>query len=366
MGTDDSLSKGTVSRATSAKIANMGIVFAFLVVCIHVTWPTDAGVTTFFVKDVFVRHVARYAVPYFFGVSGYLLAGRFGEPGWWLRAVRSRIVTLGVPFVIWSVLFLLAMACVDVVANLLAGREPLSAMRGAWGSVRIFMGMNLFHPPGLVPLWYVRNVLLLVAVSPLLKMVTQRLGWMSVGGIALAYVTYWMCAASGAVPARWSEFFNYGFSIEGLLCFVVGMVLRERGIRASLSGIGLKASFVVWLVAEGLAIGFTGRCVPWAPVFRLLSIAATVLFAWKAVPDTPWPKWFTSCAFPVYLLHCFVLDVCRLVPRLTAGTAGAWLQAFAELVIACLLPIVFCRMIGRCVPRLSSVLFGGRSRTPVR
>lgn len=89
-------------------------------------------------------------------------------------------------------------------------------------------------------------------------------------------------------------------------------------------------------------------------------MAATLLFAWKVVPDVPWPTWLTASAFPVFLLHCFVLDACRLIPRLSASAAGACLQTLSELLAACLLPIAFTRLVGHCAPRLSGVLFGGR------
>jgi len=352
-----------ISRSTSAKIANLGIVCAFLVVCIHVKWPTDAGRAADFVTDLLVHHVARYAVPFFFGVSGYLLAGRFGEPGWWRRAVRSRILTLGIPFAVWSGLFLLEMGCADVIANLLAGREPLAEMRGAWGSVRIFMGTNLFHPPGLVPMWYVRNLLLLVAVSPLLKAVTQRVGWWSVGGIALVYVSYGAVAAAGMVPDRWCSFLNYGFSIEGLLCFSVGIVLRRRGCEV-LSRVGVGASCVAWLSALVLSLVVEGRVPTCGFAVRLLCMAATVLFAWKAVPGVPWPTWLTASAFPVFVMHCLVLDACRLLPPAAPGAAGACLRAVLELIAACLLPVAFCRITGGLW--LQNVLFGGRTCRPGR
>ena len=96
---------GPVSPQASSRIANTGLVAALMVVFIHVDIQPDTPSYVRWIVGIVKVGICTCAVPSFFAIAGYLLAGHVGEAGWWGRALRKRIVTLGVPYLLWGTLF---------------------------------------------------------------------------------------------------------------------------------------------------------------------------------------------------------------------------------------------------------------------
>ena len=96
-----------LSCAQSKTLSNGAALCALLVVAIHV--PVDVSrcaehsVFGFWLL-LFHEGFARAAVPMFFFVSGYLLAGHFGDEKWYMAAIRKRIRTLLIPYVALNIL----------------------------------------------------------------------------------------------------------------------------------------------------------------------------------------------------------------------------------------------------------------------
>ena len=97
-----------MDRGLSNKIANMCFLCTLLVVVIHSPLPVSRELNFWehFVKEV----LTMIAVPTFFVISGYLLALRMprslaGGIAWWLDAMKKRVRTIWVPYVVLSLLW---------------------------------------------------------------------------------------------------------------------------------------------------------------------------------------------------------------------------------------------------------------------
>ena len=111
-----------ISTELSNKIANMGIVCAFLVICIHATSAEDANWWNWLIA----RGIGKIAVPFFFVAAGFFLAGHVGEDGWWKAAVMKRMRTLIVPLLLWNFIMYAVTNAMAVGANLSHGRALLT------------------------------------------------------------------------------------------------------------------------------------------------------------------------------------------------------------------------------------------------
>ena len=179
-----------ISEELSHKISFASLLCAAMVVGIHVDgyqipWSGMWLWNRFGHNGVFL-----IAVPFFFTVSGFMLAGHYAcldsdsrlfDWGVWRDECVKRIRSLLVPYLIWCSAAVL-LACVPAIAaNLLHGRDLLANTPSGWRWWTIAYGLYPFTYPNVVPLWYLRTLMILVFISPLLYLTVK---W---GGGAISY-----------------------------------------------------------------------------------------------------------------------------------------------------------------------------------
>lgn len=329
---------GQVSEENSRKIVNLSFLCAIFVCLIHVRWQpaTDFGRTlVFMVRGV----VGAVGVPFFFLVSGFFLARRFGEPGWWRTAIRKRIGSLLVPYCAWQLVNALVWLAIE----------------GRWSLRPGNFGLNPFVHPKLVPLWYVRSLMILVVASPLLFAAVKRWGRGFLGALFVLNCAMGVFVAQGLVPetSRAGALLYYTFSLLGVLYFSVGAYLAGHPMTLSRRAGNWCGVAALALGVVRLAIFHFRVTVPFdLCVFVLPTLMA---FLWAHTPATRLPAVLAQAVFPVYLMHVVLYDVLDAL-GLLPGAFRAW----AEPVFGVGLAIVISGLLHRFSPRLARVLFGGR------
>lgn len=337
-----------VSAECSARIANASLVAAVAVVLLHLclAGPAAEGSPV----RLFVRDFARFAVPFFFLVSGFLIAGHAAEPGWWARETLKRVRSLLVPYVGWSALFGLYLL-VGVAVPELHRTHGFDVV--AWWRKKelLLFGLDLRQMPLMLPLWYLRTLFLLVLVSGVLVRAVRRWGMATLFGFGAVYLAY-------AVSVDWrpdltvttvGSLLRATFAPEAFFCFVAGLWLRLNGLEPKpRKAVPFLAVAAVLLVVRQL-VG------PWLPYPVVLPFV--IYGVWCAVPATPWPKALTALSFPIYLLHWFFIHTVSNVCSERGASIGALLLAFVGVLAAAVLLV---RLLKHCFPRLANLLFGGR------
>jgi len=343
-----------IAPETSARIRLLSLVCALLVVAIHTTWmPVNCPLW-----NRVTDGVLSIAVPYFFVVSGYFLAARATEDGWWKRAVRTRLFSLGVPYVCWLVAALLVIASADVAQNLLAQRPPLSHLRAFGGSGRIYFGLNLWHCPGVVPFWYLRCLFLFVLAAPVLVWCVKRLSYVWIAllfaaDVALSVLWQKGVLSSASVPG-WGSLLEYGVSVRGLLFYSIGMMLRLHPQTQRL-GDGRGALFAA------CAIVLLHWLVPASISGMALLLTCALLFAvWRLTPAIRLPADLLSVAFPVYLMHAVVFEAFWPIAEGLGLRAHPLAYGCTMWLVGVLVSVGVALGLRKLAPRLVGWLFGGR------
>ena len=308
------------------------LIAALAVVAIHVPVYFPAG-EDFYLKFV-VEGICKAAVPIFFAVAGYFFAKHLDERGWWRNAVKRKLVTLFVPYLFWSV----AYAVVTIF------------MKGDIPSLGNVLGVNILQMPHFFPLWFVRNLLLLIVVSPAIVPLLVRK--------KSAVLMLSVCFVLEAISFGTNRLLPGNSLWCGIMYFSLGIVVRRYGLLTSLP---MKCGrlFIAGAIAL-FAIGarLSNKLPVEMPAYALARLLMTIGL-WQILPNRQLPSLMTDGgAFPVYVLHVFILMVFAvIIPK--SAFAGWHAQLLMSVMVFFASYIIGWGMKKLC-PRFSAIVFGGR------
>lgn len=220
-----------ITQETSSKLRNISVVCAFLVVIIHCRPHFERMTVGWWMKQLLENGIAEAAVPFFFVVSGFFIAERLSAKPEVLRQtyreeLRKRMKSLVVPFIVWNCLYWL---CTLGVTNIgwLLGRRPAVLWFPNW----VQSGLWYSHCPLLSPLWYVRALVELAILSPLLLLFIQRF---RIWGLVMLFLLYGaLCPYAPMTPWTWvQDVTRCGLvPVLGFFYFSLGMAISLGFIR---------------------------------------------------------------------------------------------------------------------------------------
>ena len=337
------------------KVANASFLAALMVVGIHTAGrePNEigGGSALWWYEAIGHYGVFLIAVPFFFICSGYFLAGHIEEHGWWRREFSKRMRTLLIPYIIWCLVYALLPLTVFFFANLLHGRI---AFWGHYASIRFWvntLGLNPFAWPQLVPLWYVRALLLFVAISPLLLWFLKKTGWLGLlilYGMSLTVGIYGWYSQN-----RLYLMLSKCFNVSGLFYFCCGIYGR-------LNNVSLPKRGHLLALAYGLACAVAnGYCRMAGIKFVFPLWVPMLLFGlWKFVPERPLPKWLIGSSFAIYMLHMVMYRCLGIAFNFKVESVPEWIAKWAIGVGGSLFAVMVLRKV---YPKIANLVFGGRS-----
>ena len=342
-------------KTFSVKARNMSALAALSVVVIHAGNGGMGSFTAKMLHQFFGWGLCTFAVPWFFFASGYFFAAHLDEKGWWARAVRTRLRTLVLPYVVWCTLFACFAAVLAIWQNLETGRSVLAGLSWRWFVMRGF-GLDISDHPLLVPFWYIRSLMAIVLLSPVLVWALRRGRWLVPAVILPAYV--YCCGLHNCHLMPWFVFYSI-LSLAGWLYFSVGVLARRENWSARSCRMPSWACWSMSLVAICVGRLALYREIPvLANCLWIAGIPPLMLGVWRLVPERQWPVWLVSSAFPVYALHYFFEHFFESTVLPLAHPAW-WAYAMRAGTVA-LLSIGVAQMLHKFLPRESCVLFGGR------
>lgn len=333
------------TEEVSNKIRNASIICSWMVVMIHVI---ESGCNYTWVVKYGEKGLFSLAVPFFFMVSGYFLMTHTEERGWWLSALKKRSVTLLIPYFVLSTAYVVMMYGVRELFAPFFKMGPFCL-----GKIGNIWGITTFpNQPTLGTMWYIRCLVLLVVLSPLMVWVVRKSRMIAFGVLVMLFG--WNMVMD--YIAGDMKFWRLGLSKLGIFYFYLGLVLRKY--YQNLWDVRHKRS--MWAVCF-MMVGFVLK-VPELPWLESFSLPMMLLGFWFAVPMCSFPNWLVSNSFAVYVLHMFVLYVCYAI--LKALKLVIYAKTILGLVVmgglVFMLTIGLSILVKRYFPKGASLIFGGR------
>lgn len=160
----------------STKIKLFSFISILMVIFIHTYYIEGMAYPTVrFLQNFVGNGLCRVAVPFFFAISGYLFYYNIDyRDNSIILKIRKRIKTLVLPYIFWNILFELFFFVLYIIpqAQKFVNSNIIERLRdqSLWDSfVMIFWEPAGFH------LWFLRDLILIVALTPLLYFFLKRI-----------------------------------------------------------------------------------------------------------------------------------------------------------------------------------------------
>lgn len=295
-------------------------------------------------------YVGRVNRPLFFFISGFLFFWTL-KPGWsgWMDKGRKRVKSLLIPYLIWSllgcVLFGLAY-WLSPTRSLIGQRMELASL--TWLQ---WLGVWLWNPVT-YQLWYLRDLLLLIFLSPLISVLATRLGWFLSAGVMLAWFF-------GCLPSRPDE--------AGLAFFTLGVVMAKKRIVPDWDLCRWRwPCAAVWLLLciVNTWLDLSAEALPWVTKLANVSGMVAIWSLIDLVSGTLRQKMLKAATltFFIYLTHePLMLSLKKLIFKFVPYNG---INAILTFLLLPLVVLGLCLAVGgwirRHTPQLFGLLMGGR------
>ena len=391
----DSVREASLDRAKlqSATIDFLRFPMAVAVVMIHVNpqvmplneadFPLLSADGLFNVVAIGLSHVlARIAVPVFFLLSGMLFFLNMRQLNWggYCAKLKSRVHTLIIPYLLWNLVPFIVGVMVDVAVGIKHGH----GLANLWGylsvdSLSVFWDFNKWNldnvnllgfrfistGPYDLPLWFLRDLIVVVVLSPVIYWFVRKTRVFGLGVLLLAYCTQIWIPIPGFSPSAFF-FFSIGayFSIEGK--DIIGFVRANKYVISA----GALLLFVPATYYDG---AFTPEGKWLTNAFVVFGVFAAFLVASALVEYRGWRanRFLVSACFFIYALHAApVLPISGTPLLMFSGiiksvfTGNSALCHTAVYFGAPALTIAFCAVVyaalRRWMPGVARLFSGGR------
>ena len=344
-----------ISEYNSHKIKALSFISIVFVIYIHSPYLEAAGFPVARVVQAFVADfgLALFAVPMFFAISGMLFFNGAKKVSDCYPKIRKRIRTLLVPYIIWNLIFVgwyVVMAITpgvssfvnsDMLSNLNLS-DPLDTLN------------FLFIEPARFHLWFLRDLMLFVCMSPLIYIAVKKAPWMTLAIVFLA---------TGWIPRCGLCYFVAG----GVLSLHYNLETLKRFLSTPVTIVCLSLYLLNALVT--VMFGAYPENAFWQYYIKLMSFVA-ILAVWGGYDlisnfkliNTKLFNPFPGYSFFIYLFHEPAFNIIKKLGLRLLGV-HEWALILLYLVnpiIMCAIAIMVAMALQKIMPKTYSILVGGR------
>lgn len=165
-----------ISEYNSIKIKVLSFIAIMMVLYIHAVFKeADNYPIAYYIQDFFAfSGISIVANPTFFAISGFLFFNNIDNVKSCFPRICKRVKTLLIPYVIWNLIFVLWYIILFIIPGT-SSYVNSNIFREIWGNGIIQTFYALFVKPVAFQLWFLRDLLLYVIISPLFYLCIKRI-----------------------------------------------------------------------------------------------------------------------------------------------------------------------------------------------
>lgn len=292
------------------------------------------------------------AVPVFFIISGYFFfynTNVFDKEAY-IKRLRKRIKTLLIPYLLWNLLPVILITGGNMYSIIFRGKS-FDALKefyiGLWddGLYHIWWDKTSGTMPFDSPLWYVRDLIVISILSPIIYYGIKRFGWIFLSLLCLLYI-------SGIYPNV------NGLSSTTICFFTLGATyaLKDKlliDLHKQFKMVLMIAVLICFITSNILHIGILHR------LFILTSSILWIVFS-SMIPNKiiNFLNKFTPSVFFIYAIHnTFVLaNTSKFLLKIIDEKVCFWISPIVTMIICTIM--YFC--IKKILPKTTQFICGGR------
>ena len=346
-----------MKKRLSNTIAWLRFPLIFLIIMLHCySVQRIEGEHEIFFKAVypFALWLGETGVPGFFFISGFLF---FLSKKSYTEKLRSRFHTLFIPYILWNLLLLILYVFAyaighpqDINGKNIVGYSFIDYLRIFWDRGSYDNGNFV---PLLCPLWYIRNLIIMSILSPLLYYIIRYVREL----FLIIVAVWWMTTPHNAFISQTILFFSLGAYFAILNKNPLETVDRNKGIFLTL--------FSVFAIGDILSHVYIGTPINLQihRISLIFNISAFLLLGDWCVRHGYTSKFLPNAAFIVFCVHYPIVVILRKFCIATYSNASDTVHIllyFACVVISTVLSLSIYLVLNRYFPKVKNILSGNR------
>lgn len=302
----------------------------------------------------FALWLGETGVPGFFFISGFLF---FLSKKCYTRKLHSRFQTLFIPYILWNLLLLLLYVFTyalgypqDINGKNIINYSFIDYLRLFWDRGSYDDGNFV---PILCPLWYIRNLIIMSIISPLLYYIVKYIRKLFLIIVAI----WWMTTPHNAFIPQTVLFFSLGAFFAILKKNPLEAIYKMKRLMLTL--------FVLFAMGDIFSHVYIGTPVN-LQVHRLsliFNIPALLLLGDWCVRHGYTSKWLPNAAFIVFCEHYPIVVGIRKFCAAQFSEASDIVHIllyFACVVISTVLSLSIYQVLNKYFPKIKNILSGNR------
>ena len=326
-----------------------------------------------FLMRLFTITLAGIAVPVFYVISGYLLFNKSGDNyslDIYYHQVKKRIGSLVIPYLLWNLIVYLLLYVLAPFVKVTMGTAEPSLMQDSYHKFWAIFNITGVPPDG--PLYFIRNLFILVLFSPAIYFLLKQFKIVFVFSIAVLWLFV-------DIPTD-NPLYSY---LKALPFFTVGAFvgIKKPPLKWLYKNSKLIiSSFVFCIIIDSLfALGiidngiiqtfnnvgyyneinqFSFRLSNYIGVLAAFCLAEIISFRKRRYES------LNSSVFFIYSFHVVVIAICMLVGGFFVfpiDSVTTYLLVYLFITATCIIvSIILYYLCNRFIPRISLILSGNR------